>query len=37
MAKFGLCSIVEASQLDFHKVLIYQDKLIEDRKQQMEQ
>lgn len=32
MAKFGLCSLIEADKLEYLKVLNYQDMLIEDRK-----
>jgi len=34
MAKFHLCSIIEADKLEYIKALEYRDMLIEDRKQE---
>lgn len=31
MAKYGLCSIVEAGKLEFHKVLMYQELILGDK------
>lgn len=32
MAKFGMCSIVEAGTLPFHKAQIYEQKVLDDVK-----
>ena len=31
MAKLQMCSLIEAGKLEFHKALIYQDMLIEEK------
>ena len=32
MAKFGMCSIVEAGKLPYHKALVYQSIVLDDIK-----
>lgn len=36
MARFGMCSLIEANQIDFAKILYYQDKIIDQMNNKQE-
>ena len=37
MASNGLCTLVESGKIEYHKIMYYQDILLQQRKKQQEQ